>query len=105
MTDNEKLVASAASAFSDVEVVLNNIPDLIQALRAAIKAAHMNGVGRSGEFLRIDNTLAGVSGSVSSALERVIAVHERSTAIAKREGCDAVLPDGYAIQPRSGGDR
>lgn len=105
MTPNETLVATAAAKFADLEIALNTIPALVAEVQNAVFMAHEAGIGRGGEFLRIKAMLSHADGRAAAALERVIAAHEKATAIAKRERCDAVLPSEFAIQPRSGGDR
>ena len=105
MTDKLTAVAECVNDFAQVETALNTLKTQFDTLTASINVAHEMGVGRPSEYLRIVNMLDDAKGRTSAALERVIAAHEKCTAIAKREGCDVVLPAGYAIQPFSGGDR
>jgi hypothetical protein len=98
-TQEEKIAAvtECVARFAEVETGAETLKDQITALVDAINGAYSVGVGRQGEFLRIVNTLEAARGDVASAITRVIAAHEKCTAIAKREDCDVALPDAFAI--------
>ena len=98
-TQEEKLAAvtTAVNKYATVETGLEAIKMQIDGLNEAIAACHTLGIGRQGEFLRIRNTLEAARGKVADAVEKVIAAHEKCTTIAKREGCDVVLPANFAI--------
>lgn len=98
-TQEEKLafVGVCVGQYADVETGAEALKAGIDTLIAGINGAYGAGVGRQGEHLRIVNTLEAARGDVASAIARVIAAHEKCTAIAKREGCDVVLPDAFAI--------
>lgn len=98
-TQDEKLaaVAAAVERYADVETALEADKLRINSLIQAIEECYILGIGRQGEFVAIKNRLEAAHGLISDAIDKVICAHRECTTIAKREGCDVVLPANFAI--------
>ena len=101
MSAKHDAVKVCTEAFADLETTLVRAKEQADALAATIDAARAAGVGTVGEYLQVRNEIEAVRGKMAGALAQLIAVHTRCTKIARREGCDSVLPDGFVIM--SGG--
>lgn len=101
MSAKHDAVKVCTEAFAELETTIERAKEQADALSAAIDAARVADVGTVGEYLQVHNEIGAVRGKMAGALAQLIAVHSRCTKIARREGCDSVLPDGFVIM--SGG--
>lgn len=101
MTSKLDAVKACTEAFGQLETGLVNAKAQADILADLIEAAHASGVGSVGEYLQIRNEIEAARGKMAGALAQLIATHSRCTKIARRGGCDSVLPEGFAIM--SGG--
>ena len=111
MSDQEKKqihVGAAANTFAEIEQGLEALKPLLDRLHRQIGDCYDAGVGKHAEAVRIRNGVEKVRGDVSGALERLLSLHARCTAIAQREECDVppnLAIDGGLVQPMGGGGR
>lgn len=98
-TQEEKIegVKAGAAEFAKFEVMLDNAEKECDELLNAITDVYELGVGTHGEYLVVSNRIKHIKGTIAGALATTISVHRECTDIAKREDCDAGVPDQYAI--------
>lgn len=99
-------VSAAADTFAELEQSLEALKPILSLLHRQIADCVEAGVGKHSEGVRIRNGIENVSGQVSGALEKLLSLHAKCTAIAVRENCDVppnLAIDGGMVQPLGGG--
>ena len=99
-------VQACADTFAEIEQDHEALKAKYDRLHRQIGEAYDAGVGKHAEAVRIRNGIEAGKGLNSAALEKVLSVHAKCTAVAIREGCDvppALAIDDGLVRPAEGG--
>lgn len=105
MSDENKIavVQRGVNAFAKIEKALEDIHDGFIELQTAFKDCGKLDMLKESEVLRTVNALRSLSGKSASVAGEVYQLHEQATKMAKRNGADVALPDGYVVVMGGGG--
>jgi len=106
MSTEEKkaIVARAVDSFGKIEQALEDIHTGFQELEQIYKDGGTAGMTTTTEVAMTIQAFRKLAGRCADVGEQVYKAHARGTQIAKDNGADSALPEGYAV-PFGGGGR
>lgn len=93
--EKKAIVRRAVEAYAKAELACQSIAEAMNDLDAIYKDGAKAGMASGGAVVKELALFKTITGTVGSLESKIYAAHNRGTAIAKKNGADTELPDGF----------